>query len=92
MVLPGFSICVATVSCEANQCHRHMSWALALGVMSLLEELAFSIHQKTLTIALNMLAHYSWLSQWAEATDLGRWTTVLKHTRHVSTQAQWLHI
>ena len=74
-----------------------MPQAHVLGVgswssMSLLEELAFSIHQKTLTIALNMPAHYSWLSQWAETTGARRWNNVLKHTGHLSQQAQWLHI
>ena len=68
-----------------------MPQAHVLGVgswssMSLLEELGFSIHQKTLTIALSMLAHYNWLSHWAETTGAMRWNTLMKrhYTRHLA--------
>ena len=47
-----------------------------------------------MTIALNMLAHYSWLSKWAETTGAKRWNPVMKHhyTGHLALQAQWLHM
>ena len=52
------------------------------------------MHEKTLTIALCMLAHCSWLSKWAETTGARRRNTVLKHhyTGHLAQQAQWLHM
>ena len=85
MALPGFGICVATVYDEANQCHRHMSRELAL----LLDFYGIaarggSFHppedrERVLTIVLEMLAHYSWLSKWAETTGARRRDTVLEH-------------
>ena len=85
---------------EANQCHRHISLVLALllgfygiaargGIFHPPED-----RERVLTIALNMLAHYNWLSKWAETTSARRWNTVMKHhyTRHLALQAQWLHM
>jgi hypothetical protein len=85
---------------EDNPCHKHMSRVLAL----LLEFYAIAARggifhppedrERVLTIALNMLAHYNWLSKWAETTGAKRWNTVLKHhyTGHLAQQAQWLHM
>ena len=73
---------------EASQC-RSRVLALLL-VMSLLQEVLCSMHQKTLTRALNMHC----LFKWAETTGARRWSAVLKHhyTGQLAQQAHWLHI
>ena len=70
-VLPQFSG-------QADQCHRHISRVLvALGVLRHCCKRR-SIHHKTLTNALSMLARCNWFSTWPETTGARRWNTVMK--------------